>query len=114
MKELECVVNRFHEMEIKLKRYEELVGKLEDIEIGNFEYLFDKFKTKKGYNSSTGVRGIKVEKLHKSRRWKAQMKIDYKNISLGYFDNMLDALNCRLQEEYKILKNTNEGELKNV
>ena len=107
MNTIEQIYNEFKDMEGRLNKYEELVGRLEDIEKGDYSYLFDKFKTLEGYKSSTGVRGIKVEKHHKSKRWKAQMKFDYKNISLGYFDNVLDALNCRLMEEVRVF-----GELK--
>lgn len=111
MSTIEQMYNEFKCMEYKLNKYEELVGKLEDIEKGDFSYLFNKFKTLEGYKSSTGVRGIKIEKHYKgkySKKWKAQIKVDYKNISLGYFDNMLDALNCRLMEEVRVF-----GEIKN-
>lgn len=106
--DIENIVKDIVTMNDKLNKYESIVGKLEDIERGDFSYLFDKFKAKKSYNSSTGVRGIKIEKHHKTKRWKAQIKTDYKNISLGYFDNMLDALNCRLKAEYDMF-----GKIKN-
>jgi len=52
-----------------------------------------------GKNNSSGVCGVYFEK--QTQRWKAYIRVNYKNISIGRFDVFDDAVKARKEAEAK-------------
>jgi hypothetical protein len=53
-------------------------------------------------NSSSGVKGVSYDK--RRNKWRAYVKIDQKQIFLGYFEDINDAINIRKESEVKYFK----------
>lgn len=56
------------------------------------------FGRKRNKNSSTGITGVSV---HQSGRYRAYITVDRKQIGLGYYDNVEDAIAARKAAEQK-------------
>jgi hypothetical protein len=50
-------------------------------------------------NNTSGVTGVSWTKSN--NKWHANIMVNYKNINLGYFDNIIDAIKARLDGEAK-------------
>jgi hypothetical protein len=63
-------------------------------------------------NNTSGVKGVWWDK--RNNKWKAEIKINYKKISLGAFDNLTDAAKARDEAERKYFGEFNPNKHKNV
>ena len=61
-----------------------------------------RYCTKQQNNMNIKVKGYTWNR--KRKKWIAQIGINYKNITLGYFENKQDAINARRQAEKKYFK----------
>lgn len=64
-------------------------------------------KNKRHIPCASGYTGIKV--CHRSKRWRAVIKVDGKHLSLGHFDNLSDAIKARKDAERRFGFHPNHG-----
>lgn len=50
-------------------------------------------------NNTSGVTGVRYD--NSAHKWYATIMVDYKSISLGYFDDFSEAVKCRYEAEEK-------------
>jgi len=62
---------------------------------------------KLGSNNTSGVNGVHWDKARK--KWKAIIKVNYKNIQLGRFDNFFDAVCARKSADIRYGFHPNHG-----
>lgn len=53
-------------------------------------------------NNTTGIKGVHWNK--RAQKYQAQIRVDYKRIHLGYFNNLEDAKQVRINAEHKYWK----------
>ena len=58
---------------------------------------YNLFNSSKKSNNVSGVTGVGFDE--KSDKWRARICVDYKNISLGFYDEKSDAIKARLKAE---------------
>jgi hypothetical protein len=54
-------------------------------------------------NNTSGVKGVSWNK--RAGKWRAHVKINQQEIHLGYFDNLVDATECRRQKANELFGN---------
>lgn len=50
-------------------------------------------------NNKSGITGVRY--VDTKKKWMAEISVNYKRITLGYFDNLSDAIKCRKEAENK-------------